>query len=184
MRPWKRLSSKDIISSRWLRVSEDKCELPSGLVLDPFYVIHDSDWIHVAAISDASEILTVRQYRYAASAFCTELPGGAVDQGEEPIVAAQRELLEETGYVANHWEYVGWLFANPARQTNRVHLFLARDLLRKSSQNLDDSEEIEYVFMSQSSIRGAIATGEFSQALHVASFYRAVNYLASPSDVS
>ena len=182
MRPWKRLSSKDIISSRWLRVSEDKCELPSGLVLDPFFVIHESEWVHVVALSEDGKLLTVRQYRYAGGAFCTEFPGGVIDQGEEPIRAAQRELLEETGYVAEQWEYVGWLFANPARQTNKVHLFVAWEISHKAAQKLDVSEEIEFAFMSQASIQESIDAGHFSQALHVASFYRAINHLASRCD--
>lgn len=182
MHPWKRLTSKDVVRSRWLRVSEDRCELPSGVVLDPFFVIHEPEWVHVVALSDDGKVLTVRQYRYAGNAICTELPGGVVDPGEELLDAAQRELLEETGYSAQQWEYVGWLFANPARQTNRVHTFLAWELRQESAQKLDASEEIEYAFVSQSLIHAAIAAGEFCQALHVASFYRAANHLASRSE--
>jgi ADP-ribose pyrophosphatase len=165
-----------------MRVSEDVCELPSGLVLDQFFVIHESEWVHVVAQSADGKFLTVRQYRYAGNCLCTELPGGVIDQGEEPIQAAQRELLEETGYVARRWEYVGWLFANPARQTNRVHLCVARELFHKAPQRLDSTEEIEFAFMSQVSVQEAIEAGQFSQALHVASFYRAVRHLASTND--
>jgi ADP-ribose pyrophosphatase len=182
MRPWKRLSSKDIVSSRWLRVSEDKCQLPSGLVLEQFFVIHEAEWVHVVALSEDGELLTVRQYRYAGDAFCAEFPGGVIAPGEEPIRAAQRELLEETGYVAEQWEYVRWLFANPARQTNKIHLFVAREISHKASQKLDASEEIEFAFMPRASIQDSIDNGSFSQALHVASFYRAINHLASRGD--
>jgi ADP-ribose pyrophosphatase len=182
MRPWKRLSSRDIVSSRWLRVSEDRCELASGLILDPFFVIHEPEWVHVAALAGDGKLLTVRQYRYAGDAFCTEFPGGVVDEGEEPIHAAQRELLEETGYIAEQWEYAGWLFANPAKQTNKVHLFVAWEISQIAPQKLDTSEDIEFAFMSQTAIQDSINAGDFSQALHVASFYRAVSHLASRGD--
>ena len=182
MHPWKRLSSKDIISSRWIRVSQDSCELPSGLVLDPYFVVHESDWVHVVAVSGDGELLTVRQYRYPGDTFCTEFPGGVIDPGEEPVQAAQRELLEETGYVANQWDYVGCLFANAARQTNRVHLFVASVIAHQANQNLEVSEDIEFFFMSKAAILKSIDKGDFSQAIHVASFYRAINYLASRSD--
>jgi 8-oxo-dGTP pyrophosphatase MutT (NUDIX family) len=179
MRPWKCLSSKTIVDSPWLRVTEDKCELPSGFVVDPFFVIHESAWVHVIAQDAEGRILVVRQFRYAGNSVCTELPGGVANQGEEALAAAQRELAEETGYGAAQWEYVGWLFANPARQTNKVHLFLASELSRVSAQNLDVSEDIEFEFLPQASIQHAIDAGQFSQALHVASYYRALNFLAT-----
>ena len=178
MRPWKCLSSKAIVDRRWLRITEDKCELPSGIILDSFFVIHESEWVHILALDAEDRILVVRQYRYAGNSVCTELPGGAVDLGEDLLVAAQRELLEETGYQAAQWEYIGWLFANPARQTNRVHLFFARELSRSSTQTLDVSEDIEFEFLDQASIQHEIEAGRFSQALHVASYYRAMYIMA------
>jgi 8-oxo-dGTP pyrophosphatase MutT (NUDIX family) len=173
MRPWKRLASAPVLDTPWFRVTADRCELANGTVLDPYYVVHESEWVHVLAVNHRAEVLVVRQYRYAADVVCTELPGGVVDHGEEPLAAAKRELLEETGHTAQDWSYVGWLFANPARQTNRVHLFVARDLTASGDQHLDASEEIAFDFLAASAIDDAIAKGEFSQALHVASYLRA-----------
>jgi 8-oxo-dGTP pyrophosphatase MutT (NUDIX family) len=181
MRPWKRLASPTVLENRWFRVTADRCELPDGQVLDPYFVVHESEWVHVLAVDHAGDVLVVRQYRYAADAVCCELPGGVVDPGEEPLAAAQRELLEETGHTARTWSYVGWLFANPARQTNRVHLFAAQGLSATGTQRLDASEEIIYGFFPPAAIEREIAAGSFSQAMHVASYYRGCGFLRAQS---
>jgi ADP-ribose pyrophosphatase len=184
MRPWKKLQSTPVIEDRWFRVTADRCELPNGLVLDPFYVVHEKEWVHVFAVDAKNQVLVVRQYRYAANATCLELPGGVIDPGEEPLVAAKRELLEETGYSSTEWELVGSMFANPARQTNRVHIFLARNATVAGKQQLDASEDIEYLLLPIQAIQKSIENGQFSQALHIASYYRCIYHAASSSSAA
>jgi len=173
MRAWKRLKSEMLVSDRWLRLRADRCELPSGLVLDPYYVLEESDWVHVVAIAADGKILTVRQFRYAAGVVTTELPGGVIDDLEAPLEAARRELREETGFEANDWRALGSPFANPARQTNRVHAFVAKGLTA-GPRALEPSEDIEHDFLSATELKAAIANGSFSQSLHIASFYMAL----------
>lgn len=171
MKPWKTLASKILVDDEWMRLRADECQLPDGPSLSPYYVIEERDWVHVMAMDDAGQIVLVRQYRYAAQAFCTELPGGVIDAGETPLNAAQRELLEETGFEAAQWQAVSTYFANPARQTNQVHVYLARQLSSQAAQTLDSSEQIAVSKVSADEVLSLIAQGEFSQGMHIGSLF-------------
>jgi 8-oxo-dGTP pyrophosphatase MutT (NUDIX family) len=171
VRPWKKLTSIPIISDRWLRLRADCCELSNGITISPYYVIEDYDWVHIIAFSNSGDILTVSQYRYAGNKAFVELPAGICEPGEDPESAARRELQEETGIKANSWTHLASLWANPARQTNRVHIFLANDLRNTGKQSLDESEEISWEFKSVEEIKGLIQNGKFGQSMHIASFY-------------
>jgi len=181
MRPWKKLQSTNVLRDRWFNVTADRCELPNGVTLDPYYVVHEADWVHVFAMDASGRLLVVRQYRYAAATTTLELPGGVIDDGEDPLTAARRELLEETGYSSTEWEFVGSMFANPARQTNRLHLFLARNIAATGKQSLDASEEIECSLLPLEAVQAEMEGGEFSQALHVASYYRCLRLVSHPA---
>lgn len=169
MKYWEKISSKSIHQDRWISLRADECKLPNGGVISPYYVLEEKDWIHIIAENDNNEVLAIRQYRYAGNSVCTEIPAGCIEENESPLQAAQRELKEETGFEADQWDHVISPFANPARQTNRIHVYKATRLKDTGVKNLDDNEEIEHFFMSITDLKKKIYSGEFSQALQIAS---------------
>lgn len=174
MKHWSTKSRRTLVQDRWISIHADECELPNGKVISPFYVIEEKEWVHIVAVNSGGEVLLTRQYRHAAGLVCAELPCGAAEPGEDPLETAKRELREETGHTADEWTKITALFANPARQTNRVHCFLARGLKKVGAQLLDESEEITFEFVSQAEVMRQIQQGDFRQALHVASYLLAV----------
>ena len=95
---WKTLSSEYLIKRPWLTARRDKVQLPDGRILDEYYVLEYPTWVNVIAITKEGDMVLVRQYRHALGRTNFELVAGVLEKGEDPLVAAQRELLEETGY--------------------------------------------------------------------------------------
>lgn len=141
---WKKLSSKKIFESRFFDLSEDICETSSGLVVPRYFMLSFPDWVQAVALDEQGQLILVNQYRYPGQKNFLEFPGGSTsfDRQEDPLVAAQRELLEETGYQSNEWQYLGAHYPNPALQSNRVHSFLALNCKKVADLNLDPFEEL------------------------------------------
>ncbi|NQU64589.1 MAG: NUDIX hydrolase [SAR324 cluster bacterium] len=175
IKPWDILSSTYLVQDQWLTLRADVCRTDKGILIDPFYIFEKQDWAHVMAFDAGGRVLIVRQYRHGSRTVCAELPCGVIDDSDcSPLDAAKRELLEETGCIAENYETLKSVFANPARQTNRVHCFVAYNARKIATPNLDASENIESEFVSLEELFRLIDSGDFSQSLHIASVYQAL----------
>ena len=99
-RDWEVVSSEHLQDCAVFRVVRNQARSPRSGRLHPFYCIEAAPWVNVVALTDADELVMVRQFRHGSRGVTLEIPGGLVDPGEAPAEAAVRELLEETGFVA------------------------------------------------------------------------------------
>lgn len=122
------------------------------------------DWAVIIPVIEDS-FLMVRQWRHASESITLEFPGGVCDFGEEPLKSAARELEEETGYHPNKVSYLGSFSPNPALFRNRVHCYLAEDLVNTGVQHLDADEVLEFSLVPIDDILSNLGNSEFDHAL-------------------
>jgi 8-oxo-dGTP pyrophosphatase MutT (NUDIX family) len=164
---WKLISSKYLFKDNWLTMRADRCEKPDGKIIDPYYVYEFPDWVTAVAITKENEVIMVRQYRHALGKTILEIPGGCVDATDQNMEAAvARELLEETGYQFESFEFLGNTSANPSTNNNIMHMFLAIGGVRVKEQQLDDGEDIEVLLLSVDEVKQLIRTNQLLQSMH------------------
>lgn len=170
--PWKILESR----YQFPKFRIDSCELPSG---KPYkaYVFEFDSWANVVALTKNNEVVLVKQYRHGVQEVLLELPGGVVDNGENPLEGAKRELMEETGYSAGSIIEVGRLYPNPAIQQNTLYCYLALDVELTGVQHLDEAEEIEVHLVPLDELVEMVRQGKFLHALNVAVLFQALAQL-------
>jgi ADP-ribose pyrophosphatase len=162
MQPWKTLSRHAILNhSKFLTVESHTVELPDGQVISDWPWLVTPDYVNVVAVTEDGQILCFRQTKYAVGGISLAPVGGYLEPGEEPLVAAQRELLEETGYEAPDWVSLGCYHVDANRGAGKANLFLALNAYRVAEPNADDLEEQKLLYLNHAEVEAALAAGEF-----------------------
>lgn len=141
-RKWEVLSSEYVAQRPWFTVRKEHVRLANGRESKEFYIYEYPDWINVVALTKNGDFVLIRQYRHGLQRCDYELCAGVIEKGEDPVKAAQRELLEETGFGGGDWQELCVIAPNPSTQTNLVHCFLATGVEKKQEQELDGAEDI------------------------------------------
>ena len=143
---WRERTRRHIYDARIFDLHEVERESADGR-RGSFALITSPDWVQVIALTRDETgrkcFVMVRQFRQGAGLLTVELPGGLVDEDEDPETAARRELEEETGYTAEKLEKIGEVSPNPAIMDNRAYTYIAPDARRASNQNLDEHEILD-----------------------------------------
>lgn len=148
-----KLSSRRVYSGRIINVDIDSVRFPNGSVGELEMVRHPGAAAVIPFLTDPSgedpQILLIKQYRYAAERFIYEIPAGKLDQGEDPLVCARRELQEETGCSAAHIEPLCSFYTTPGFTDERIHAFIATGLTRgEVKHETDEFLTVETVTLS------------------------------------
>ncbi len=168
---WKRISSKAVADCRVFKVREDLCERESDNAEASFFVIENLDWVNIIALTESDEVVLIEQFRHGIEETILEIPGGMIDEGESPESAAQRELLEETGFSSDNFVLLGKSRPNPAIQNNTIYHFLALDSTKTREPEFDEHESVATKLVSRSEIGNLILEGKITHSLVVAAFY-------------
>ncbi|MEN6584504.1 MAG: NUDIX hydrolase [Sulfuricella sp.] len=135
------LSSRDVYRGGLLHVKEDRVELPNGRQATREYILHPGAVVVIPLLANG-EVVLERQFRYPLKRDMFELPAGKIDPGEHPLACGQRELLEETGYVAQKWRFVATIHPCIGYSDESMSLYLAEELT-PGRHNRDGDEFLE-----------------------------------------
>ena len=174
VRPWRSISSVEIADCRVFTVHKKLSARPSGESerTHDFYVFHSGDWVNIIPVTDEGEVILIEQYRHGTEQFTLEIPGGSVDPDDpDPRFAAERELLEETGFAAKEWIELGRSHPNPAIQSNVCHTYLARGAHQIEIPEFSGTEEIAIRLVPLEEVPALIDSGAITHALVLVAFY-------------
>jgi ADP-ribose diphosphatase len=170
--PWPLLERSPLGDFKVFRVRKDVARSPRTGLPHDFFILEGGDWVNVVALTDANEIVLVRQYRLGTEAESLEIPGGCVEASDETALhSAQRELLEETGYGGGTWTFLGAVAPNPAVQSNRCSTFLAEGVTLVGAQSPDAGEDILVELHPLSALPALVREGQIEHALVLAAFH-------------
>ena len=172
------LTSNYLSDHIYFTARRDAYELPSGKVVDPYFVVEMPPSVTCFALTQEGKVIMVKQYRHPLGEEFYELPGGFIDAGEDPGVAVARELLEETGYSFSNITFLARTAANPGVLNNYSYLFLAEGGRKTADQKLDANEEIDLHFFSIPEIEKMLLNSEIIQSMHALCSFYALRHLS------
>ena len=180
LRPLKTLSKETILShNKFLLVENHVVELPDGRIIPDWVWVKIPDAAIVLAMTEDNHFICFRQTKYAVAGTTLATVGGMVEPDEDPLVAAKRELIEETGYTAEKWISFGKYILDPNRGVADMHLFLALGGKKIVEPIIDDLEDQELILLNRAEIEKALYAGEFKILTWTAVISLSLQYLDS-----
>jgi ADP-ribose pyrophosphatase len=177
-----KVDGEAVFDGKLLHVRRDTVRLPDGTLATREYVVHPGAVLIVPVLPDG-RLVIVRQFRYPLDRILIEFPAGKLDPGEAPLATAQRELREETGYIAASWQRLGRVHSVVSYSTEEIEFLVAEDLTHVGAE-LDAGEFLEVGTMSVEEMLAAVDHDEITDAKTVAALLLYVRRRYAPADGS
>jgi 8-oxo-dGTP pyrophosphatase MutT (NUDIX family) len=177
---WEVLSTRQVIDTPFLRIRSERVALPDGTILPDYYIIENCGWVGVVPITEDGRFIINKQYKHGIGLEVLEFPAGGIDPHEtDPLAAAQRELMEETGYSVEpgQIDLLSHMFANPTGSATKVWWYLARNVRKTGEQKIDPAEVIENILVTPAELVELLHSERFKVQGHVAVAYQALERL-------
>ncbi len=168
-----RMNSERMFDGSLLHINRDTVRLPDGGQATREYVVHPGA-VMVIPVLDDGQLLLERQYRYPLQQVFIEFPAGKIDPGEEPLESARRELLEETGYSATEWEYLGVFHPLISYSNEVIHFYRAKGLTAGATK-LDDEEFVEVITMTLDELKAGVLDNSITDSKTIAGLFWLMN---------
>lgn len=161
MELWKTLRKTLVLErGRFLKVEDHALQLPDGQTIWVWPWVITPNFINVVLVTTDGQFVCFRQTKYACG-HTTAVIGGYIEDAEDPLMAAQRETLEETGYQASDWQLLGEWVVDANRGCGRAFGYLATGATRIQAPNADDLEEQEIILLSRQEVEQALFDNAF-----------------------
>ncbi len=181
---WEEIRTKHIIKNEWIDFRESAYRFPDGSEFEPYYSYSRRDYVVIVATDAEGKYICVRQYRQGIKKVTTEFVAGGLERAdgkeyragendarsEDPLEAAKRELLEESGYKSDKWEHLLTVPSNATIADNYAYVYKASECVKVAEQSLDDTEFLNVELYTDEEIREMISSGNFEQSVHVMAY--------------
>ncbi len=168
MKKWIKEEQSELFNEKLYNIQNYKCFHPDKKVTHNFHIIETFDWINIIALTDDNKFIMVKQHRLGTDDLTIETVAGLIEEKEDPLEAARRELLEETGYKEEDIIFMKKSAVNPAIMNNHIYFYLATGCKKAGEQCLDPAEDIEVLFLSKDEIVKMIDEGTIDHSIAIA----------------
>lgn len=168
---WDVVSSETVTKNPIFTLKAKLCRHPVRGSEGTFFSLESNDWVKILPVTASGEVVMVHQYRFGVQKTSWELPGGVIENGEDPLVAGLRELSEETGYTSTRYRLMASIHPNPAIQSNRCHLIVAENCKLTEPVSWDEHEELEMKLVPIEKVYQMALAGDIFHSLSLTALF-------------